>query len=63
MESKSFIFTKDPNSKRRSMIPQEISNKLKSMHDFRQYFETCLQMFVPPSCMFNKDFLKSLLDD
>ena len=63
MESKSFIFTKDPGNKKRLMIPQEISNKLRSMDDFRSYFETCLQLYVPPNCMFNKDFLKSLIDD
>ena len=45
------------------MMPQEVSNKLTSMDDFREYFGTCLQMYVPPSSMFNKDMLKSLLDE
>ena len=33
-------------TKKRKMIPTEISNRLKSMNDFRRYFEDCRKFII-----------------
>ena len=48
VESKThFISTNG--TKKRKMIPTEISNRLKSMNDFRKYFEDCRKLIQHPN--------------
>ena len=49
-------------TKKRKMIPTEISNRLKSMHDFRKYFEDCRKCFkISNSALFSLDVCPSSL--
>ena len=40
VESKT-IYKSNPGPGKRFFIPEELSNRLRSMHDFRTYFEDC----------------------
>ena len=48
-------------TKKRRVMTQEFFGRFRSKEDFIQYFEQQLQLYVPPSKMLNKDFLKLVL--
>ena len=44
-------------------MTQELIGKFRSKSDFIKYFSESLQLYVPPSKMVNKDFIKQVLSE
>ena len=50
-------------TKKRRVMTQELIGKFRSKSDFIKYFSESLQLYVPPSKMVNKDFIKQVLTE
>ena len=51
MEDNSVFIQMNPNSKKRSIMPNELFGKFSSKSDFIRYFRDNLQLYLPPEYM------------
>ena len=52
-----------PGTRKRRFVAQEIVGRFRSKADFIKYFTECIQLYVPPEKMVNKDFIKAVITE
>ena len=52
-----------PGTRKRRIVAQELLGRFRSKTDFIKYFTECMQLYVPPAKMVNKDFIKAVLTE